>query len=364
MASLKLANLSCVFQSPHGPVRAVDDLSLDVADGELVALVGPSGSGKSTTLRLIAGLETPTSGTIEAGGRILNQLPPRDRNIAMVFQSYALYPHMTVRENLGFGPRVARVPESQREQEVTRVAERLGLTKLLDRMPHQLSGGEQQRVALGRAMIRKPQLFLMDEPLASLDPSLRVAARSEIKRLQRELATSMIYVTHDQEEAMTLADRIGILNHGRLQQFDIPSLVFGRPANQFVAGFFGSPSMNFLRGRIQKAGGSVTFCTDGLIVSLDPAKCPISMTNGDVIIGIRPHQILRASKSNGIPAKVRNVEFLGDAVIVRATAGGASELVAKFPVAETISSGDILQLEFPTEGLHFFAADESGRRLD
>src|ERR1700742_4648771 len=247
MAEIILDNVTKRY--PDGAL-AVDDINLDIADGEFVILVGPSGCGKSTTLNMIAGLEDITEGELRIGGKVVNDKSPRDRDIAMVFQSYALYPHMTVRENMGFSLKLAKTPKGVISQKVTEAAQNLGLTDLLDRKPANLSGGQQQRVAMGRAIVRDPSAFLMDEPLSNLDAKLRVQMRLEVSKLQKRLGTTMVYVTHDQTEAMTLGDRVAVMRAGIIQQVDSPATLYDDPINLFVAGFIGSPSMNFLPGRL------------------------------------------------------------------------------------------------------------------
>ncbi len=373
LASLSLEHISCVHRTRQGVVRAVDNLSLHAADRELVVLVGPSGCGKTTTLRLIAGLEEPSSGVIRIGDRAVNDVTPRDRDVAMVFQNYALYPHMTVFNNMAFGLKMRSVPKPQIDQAVNQVAAKLGLTALLDRKPAQLSGGEKQRVALGRAVVRKPQLFLLDEPLSNLDVSLRTSTRSEIKLLQRELAATMIYVTHDQEEAMTLADRIAVLDCGRLQQLGSPLEIYHRPANRFVAGFFGSPSMNLLTGAIRVDNGQAFFVSGGIrFAGLGSPEWLQKMASNEVVLGIRPHEVelgaAGAEEPNGAthwhPGIVRNVEPLGDAVVVRVALENAGEVVAKVATNSPFVVGDSLGVGFRPSKLHFFEASENGRRLN
>src|SRR3989304_3391716 len=251
MAGVTLEQVTRTFRTRKGEVRAVDDLSLSVGDGEFIVLVGPSGCGKTTTLRLIAGLEELTTGTIRIGDRVVNRVAPKDRDVAMVFQNYALYPHMTVYKNMAFGLKMRRVPRKDILRKVGEVAGKLGLTHLLERKPASLSGGECQRVAVGRAIGRKPQGFLFDEPLSNLDAGLRTQMRTELKDLHRELRTTVVYVTHDQEEAMTLGDRLVVLKEGVVQQCGTPLEVYNRPANRFVAGFIGTPPMNFFDGRLE-----------------------------------------------------------------------------------------------------------------
>ena len=259
MASVTLEGVSCIFPAKGGAVRAVDDISLSVADREFVVLIGPSGCGKTTTLRLIAGLEEPSAGTIRIDDKNVDRVPPRHRDVAMVFQNYALYPHMTVFKNMAFGLKMRKVPKAQIRRKVGEVSEMLGLSHLLERKPADLSGGEAQRVALGRAIVRRPKVFLFDEPLSNLDARLRLNMRAELKALHRNLQTTMIYVTHDQEEAMTLGDRVAVLRDGRIQQCDDPMTVYEKPANVYVAGSIGTPLMNLFHGRLEEDGVDLAF---------------------------------------------------------------------------------------------------------
>jgi ABC-type sugar transport system ATPase subunit len=293
-------------------VAAVDDLSLEVTDEEFLVLLGPSGCGKSTALRMIAGLEDPTAGTITIGDRVVNDVEAKDRDISMVFQSYALYPHMTVRRNIEFPLRSRKVPSAERGQLVHDAAESLDLGPLLDRKPAQLSGGQRQRVALARAIVRRPQAFLMDEPLSNLDAKLRVQTRAELVELQRRLAATIIYVTHDQVEAMTMGHRIAILDAGVLQQVGAPQDVYARPANLFVARFIGSPPMNTVTGTVSRVDGTLVAEIPGGHIPLDPALAGAVTTSGleTVVIGVRPED-LRFDTADGIPARVSVVESLG-----------------------------------------------------
>jgi sn-glycerol 3-phosphate transport system ATP-binding protein len=314
MPGVTLEDVTKVF--PGGTV-AVEHLSLEVADGEFVILVGPSGCGKTTALRMIAGLEKPTSGTIRIGGRVVNEVSPRDRDIAMVFQNYALYPHMTVYRNLAYPLRQRRMPRGEIDGRVREVAEMLSLEELLKRRPAQLSGGQRQRVAMGRALVREPDVFLLDEPLSNLDAKLRVQMRAGLKRLHTRLGITSIYVTHDQVEAMTLGERIAVLSEGKLQQVGHPQDVYDQPANAFVAGFIGSPPMNLLRGTAR--GGRVTA---GELVLERPG-----VPDGDVVVGLRPEAM--RPPVDGMPAldfRVDVVEPLGDEVIVHGAL--TAELIA------------------------------------
>ena len=322
---------------PGGTI-AVDALDLEVVDGELMVLVGPSGCGKSTALRMIAGLEQPTGGTIRIGERDVNGISPGARDVAMVFQSYALYPHMTVRHNLAFPLRRRRMAKDEIERRVAAMAEMLELAELLGRKPGQLSGGQRQRVAMGRALIREPVAFLLDEPLSNLDAKLRTELRAELKRLHARLGTTMVYVTHDQIEAMTLGDRIAVMNRGRLQQVGTPDEIYRTPCNLFVARFVGSPAMNILPGPVVGRGPEVT-------------------------AGVRPEAMQRAADvEGGIPLEVvaEVVEPLGSDVFVHGRAG-ADEVVARLPGNVHVSPGDRIPLTVDPADLHLFATDTEER---
>src|ERR1700722_9933712 len=309
--SLRVENIAKRFGVKE-PLRGV---TLEAREGEFVVLLGPSGCGKSTLLRIIAGLEEPDQGTVLLGGKDITRVEPRRRDVAMVFQGYALYPHMTIAQNIGFPLRIRRKPSAEISSEVVRVAARLGLTHLLTNLPKQLSGGERQRVALARAIIRHPQAFLMDEPLSNLDSRLRVDMRAELKHLQHELSVVTIYVTHDQVEAMTLGSRIAILKDGLLQQFGTPSEVYRSPANLFVAGFVGSPSMNLLPGLIE----SGVFRRAGLSVALNPEQLALIGPQREITLGIRPEDIAFSSTAQPdyAPARVWVTEDLGNETLIR-----------------------------------------------
>ncbi len=317
MAEIILDNLTKVY--PDGSV-AVEDLSLRVAEGEFLVLVGPSGCGKSTVLRCVAGLERPTSGTIILNGRVINDLPPQKRNLAMVFQTYALYPHMSIYENLAFGLKMQGMSPEEMRPRVQAVAEKLGISQHLPRKPRELSGGERQRVALGRAMVRQPQAFLMDEPLSNLDAALRVKMRTELLKLQRDLGATVLYVTHDQTEAMTMGDRVAVLHQGHLQQVAPPQELYDRPANQFVAGFIGSPAMNFITARLTREARGLCLELGGQKLPLPPdylEKCPglTSYWDQQVLVGVRPEHLVAAGRRpetmGPLQVKVEVVETLG-----------------------------------------------------
>jgi len=294
-----MANVTITaLHKKYGAVHAVRGIDLDLKDGEFNVLVGPSGCGKSTLLRMIAGLETIESGTIEVGGVVVNGMRPRDRDVAMVFQDYALYPHMTVANNIGFGLMARKLPRAEIDARVARAVDMLGIANLLERYPRQLSGGQRQRVAIGRAIVRNPRIFLFDEPLSNLDAQLRDEMRGEIKRLHQEIGTTMIYVTHDQIEAMTLADRIVLMRDGVIEQQGSPLDLFERPRTQFVAGFLGSPKMNFVPAKLVSQSGSAGLdIGDGVMIALPPTIVPRStpVRGQDVILGMRPEHIHRAS---------------------------------------------------------------------
>src|SRR5438477_7238113 len=308
----------------YGDVFVIEDLNLDVLDEEFLVLVGPSGCGKTTALRMIAGLEEISRGTVAIGDRVVNDVAPKDRDIAMVFQNYALYPHMTVRENLEFGLRMRRTPDAQREARVAEAAELLGLASLLDRKPAQLSGGQRQRVALGRAIVRHPAVFLFDEPLSNLDAKLRVQMRAEIKKLQQRLGTTTIYVTHDQVEAMTMGSRIAVMHAGRLQQVGTPLEIYDRPRNLFVAQFIGTPPMNFLRAKIDE-GGALLAAPRFTIPTPKRLRSETALREGrGVLIGVRPEHVTDSVSAEGaatVSAQVELIEPLGDETIVTARVG-------------------------------------------
>jgi multiple sugar transport system ATP-binding protein len=318
VATITLTDIDKVYENGF---QAVTGLSLDIEDGEFLVLVGPSGCGKSTALRMIAGLESISAGELRIGDRVVNDLEPKDRDIAMVFQSYALYPHLTVRDNIAFALKLQKVPKEEIERRVADAARTLELTENLDRRPAQLSGGQRQRVAMGRAIVRQPQAFLMDEPLSNLDAKLRVQMRAEIAKLQHELNTTTVYVTHDQIEAMTMGDRVAVMSKGSLMQVDSPQNLYDKPDNLFVAAFIGSPQMNLLRGQYQVSGsgGSVRLGSANVLISQPPAS--LAAYNGrDVAVGIRPEHLVEATSGNGDLSALSGIvtvrEGLGSEVIV------------------------------------------------
>ena len=347
-----------------GTFRAVNDLSIEIQDKEFAVLVGSSGCGKTTALRMIAGLETATSGDILIDNVRVNDLPPRDRDIAMVFQNYALYPHMNVRENMGFGLRIRQVPDSEIANRVQEAADILGITDFLDRKPKELSGGQRQRVAVGRAIVRKPKVFLFDEPLSNLDAKLRVAMRAEISKLHRRLGATIIYVTHDQVEAMTMADRIFIMSKGVLQQQGTPMEVYHQPANRFVAGFIGSPAMNFVDATLNTEGDELFIAASGLQVKAPAAfRAALQSHQGrSVVFGIRPEDIAladpaKAEAGHTLTARAEVVETLGSEIFVH-LACGSDTLVARMPVPEApIEVGQTLQVDLNMAHCHVFEKD-------
>ena len=339
----------------YGKLEVVHGIDLEVAHNEFVVLVGPSGCGKSTTLRMIAGLEDISAGTIRIGDRVVNQLPPRSRNISMVFQSYALDPHMTVRENLGFGLKIAGQGEEEIRRRVGEAAEILGLEQLMDRLPQHLSGGQRQRVAMGRAIVRHPDVFLFDEPLSNLDAKLRGQMRVEIKKLHQRVKTTVIYVTHDQVEAMTLADRIVIMRDGHVEQVGTPSEVFEHPVNVFVAGFIGSPPMNQIEA--VASGGKARF-SDGVEVPL-PADARVS-EGQEIVVGFRPesfaprgHSLHAAEQSLVLSREVAIAEPLGTETILYATLGG-KEVQGKMLNPRPVREGEMLEFTLDLDRLHVF----------
>jgi len=357
MAEVILRNVCKLF----GKVPVVRDFSLNIADGEFLVLVGPSGCGKSTTLRLVAGLESLSSGEIYIGNRLVNDIHPRDRDIAMVFQNYALYPHMTVYDNMAFSLKMRKVPKGEIDQAIRRTSELLRIDELLDRKPGQLSGGQRQRVALGRSIIRNPHVFLFDEPLSNLDAKLRIAMRAELLELHQRLRTTAIYVTHDQLEAMTMGDRIVVMDEGVIQQVDHPQTVYDHPINRFVAGFIGSPSMNFVDCRIVQDGDSLCAAADGLQLKIPTGKQALvqSYAGRDAVLGIRPEHIGLASDTTrcdcreGFKAVVRVVESAGSEKIVHARVEGHS-LVARLDPHTRLKTGEIVEFAVRMETAHIF----------
>ncbi|RCS22889.1 sn-glycerol-3-phosphate ABC transporter ATP-binding protein UgpC [Phyllobacterium salinisoli] len=346
-----------------GAIKVLHNVDLDIRDGEFIVFVGPSGCGKSTLLRQIAGLDKPTSGDISIDGNLVNDVPAADRGLAMVFQSYALYPHMSVKQNLAFGLENARMPKTEIENRIAEAARMLEIGDYLGRRPGQLSGGQRQRVAIGRAIVRNPTAFLLDEPLSNLDAELRISMRAELSALHKRLQTTMIYVTHDQIEAMTLANRIVVLRKGQIEQVGTPLELYNTPANRFVAGFIGAPSMNFLPGSIAAVG------EEGTIVSIlgeqtrtIPRKAHTGVAGQAITAGIRPQHIRIAPPDEpGIGAKVHLVEGLGSETVVHARASTGETLLAVLTGQHALASGEEIRLTFDVKDLHVF--DENGTRL-
>lgn len=346
-----------------GDFIALNDLNIEIADKEFLVLVGPSGCGKTTALRCLAGLEEISDGQVMIGDQVVNDVAPKDRDIAMVFQSYALYPHMTVFDNMAFGLKLRKLPKEEIKRRVDVAAETLGIMHLLKRKPRELSGGQRQRVAVGRAIVREPKVFLFDEPLSNLDAKLRVQTRAEISKLHQRLQTTFIYVTHDQTEAMTMASRIAVMNKGILQQLDTPQNLYDRPNNQFVAGFIGSPAMNFFPSRIRKGDGKLFVESDGFKVEIPAHKTSIyqGLVDHEVIFGIRPediHNPLYAPPGISeapVEAKVDVTELMGNEIFLYLVTGNNS-YVARVDPRTRYTIGEKVQLSFNMENFHIFDA--------
>ena len=355
MAEVVLEN---VCKRYEGGALAVDRFSLVIRDSEFLVLVGPSGCGKSTTLRMIAGLEDISSGTISIGGRCVNAVPPKDRDIAMVFQNYALYPHMTVFENMAFGLKLRGLPKREIEGRVREAAEILGLGELLRRLPKQLSGGQRQRVAVGRAIVRKPKVFLFDEPLSNLDAKMRVEMRSELSRLHRRLDATMVYVTHDQVEAMTMGNRIVVMDRGAIQQAAPPLEVYQRPANLFVAGFIGTPPMNFLRGRaVRQTGGWQFRHAEGVMpVKEEWARALEAFSEREVLLGFRPEALGTAECDAAVSGTVDVVEPMGSETYVQVVTGEGIRVVARVGADRVFVPGSDVTLPLDLDNVRFFDA--------
>lgn len=352
MASVSLRKL----EKSYGALRIVKGIDLEIADGEFVVFVGPSGCGKSTTLRMVAGLESITGGEIRIGNTVVNTLPPRGRDIAMVFQDYALYPHKTVRENMGFSLKVRGVAQNEANQRINEAAEMLGIGHLLERRPGQLSGGQRQRVAMGRAIVRRPQVFLFDEPLSNLDAKLRGQVRTEIKRLHQQIGTTIIYVTHDQVEAMTLADRIVILKNGEIEQVGTPDEVYNKPQSVFVGGFVGSPAMNFARGRMSE--GKIVFANGDSLAS-DVLRLGKSgaLDGREMLVGIRPEHFGDVVDDAAVvSAQVQVVEPLGSDTLVHFNIGG-DMLTARMAPDARPTVGETIRIGVDPSRIHLFDAE-------
>ena len=363
MATVTFSDASRVYPGADHP--AVDKLNLDIGDGEFMVLVGPSGCGKSTSLRMLAGLEEVNSGTIAIGDRDVTNLPPKDRDIAMVFQNYALYPHMTVADNMGFALKMQGVSKSDRETRVAEAAKLLGLDDFLNRKPKALSGGQRQRVAMGRAIVRQPQVFLMDEPLSNLDAKLRVSTRTQIAALQQRLGVTTVYVTHDQVEAMTMGDRVAVMKDGLLQQVASPLELYDTPRNLFVAGFIGSPAMNLIKGRIVDGGVQVA----DYVVPVPREILARAQGDDTLTVGIRPEHFHAADDDQGVPVDVAVIEELGADSYLYGTLSGLSDaeklnapqIVARMNSRHPIDRHKVVRLQ-PSRALHVFS-DSTGDRI-
>ena len=366
MARVLLEKVSKVF---NGDVVAVNNATLDIADKEFMVIVGPSGCGKTTTLRMIAGLETITEGKISIDDKVVNDVAPKNRDIAMVFQNYALYPHMTVYQNMAFGLKLRKVPKAEIKKAVDEVAKMLGIEELLNRRPKALSGGQRQRVAVGRAIVRNPKAFLFDEPLSNLDAKLRVTTRAELKGLHHRLQTTSIYVTHDQVEAMTLGDRICVMHEGIIHQVAEPIEIYDRPVNRFVAGFLGSVPMNFFDGRIQMRDGKVYFiCGNEAILMPVRTKSILSEYNGkDMVLGVRAENLspehIEGQSENSITAYVRIVEPLGDKKDVYFDTKNGIRFIANINPHISIKTGDVVKVYIDTDKSYVFEPGEAGRNV-
>lgn len=368
MANVLLKDVGKVYENGY---QAIKGLNLDIKDKEFIVFVGPSGSGKSTALRMIAGLETISEGELYIGDDLVNNVPPKDRNIAMVFQSYALYPHMTVRDNIAFSLKLSGVSKEERYKRAEEVAEPLELTQVLDRKPAALSGGQRQRVALGRAMVRDPKVFLLDEPLSNLDAKLRVSMRTTIAQLHRELETTFIYVTHDQTEAMTLGDRIVVLNYGDVMQFDTPANLYANPANKFVAEFIGSPQMNMLFGELVKTeeGPALAIANETFVLTPDiRSRLRVEPNGQKVYIGIRPEHLSYAdakSDHNVITAFTKNVEQIGaDTYVYFDFHSAEGECTARFNPARYVGINEEVFIRFDMTEIHIFDKETEESLLD
>jgi multiple sugar transport system ATP-binding protein len=355
VAQISLKDLVKTF----GTHTAVNGISLDIRDGEFLIMVGPSGCGKTTTLNMISGLEMPTSGQIVIGNTLVNDLEPGERGLGMVFQDLALFPHMTVFENIAFGLRVKKVPDKEVRARVAAAAAAVHIEALLDKLPRHCSGGESQRVALARTIVTDPAVFLMDEPLSSLDAKLRVDMRTELKGLHKRLNATFVYVTHDQAEAMTMADRIVVMSHGRIEQVGTPLAIYDRPATRFVAGFFGTPTMNFLDGTVEANGDGRAFRTAALAHPL-PEEVPAELAGRNVVLGVRAEHVL-IGNGGALPGTVQLIEPLGDATLVHFDDWHSHSLVAKVGAATSLKPGSPLFFRFAPEACHLFDAADGIR---
>ncbi len=359
MATIKFKDVTKSFD--NGKVTVIPGLTLDIKDKEFITIVGPSGCGKSTTLRMIAGLEAVSSGELYINDKLVNNVPPKDRDIAMVFQSYALYPHMTVYKNMAFALKLRKVPKEEIDEKVMWAAKILDIEPYLDRKPRALSGGQRQRVALGRAMVRNPKVFLLDEPLSNLDAKLRTEMRSQITRLHKKLQTTFVYVTHDQTEAMTMADRIVVMDKGVIQQYDTPQKLYSEPANMFVAGFIGSPQMNFIDAEIIKDGKDIKVCFSGYKLNIPEEKKPKleKYIGKEIILGVRPEHIFTDDSSHtekrscSLDVTAEIAEMTGSETNVYFDLGG-NKHIARIKSEKRIASGDTVRLYIDEKSVHFF----------
>jgi len=356
MATVELKNVKKVYE---GGVLAVDNCSITISDKEFVVLVGPSGCGKSTTLRMIAGLEEITAGELYIDGKMMNDVAPKDRDIAMVFQNYALYPHMTVYENMAFGLKIRKFPKKEINERVHEAAQILDIEELLDRKPKALSGGQRQRVAVGRAIVRKPKVFLFDEPLSNLDAKLRVQMRAEISALHHRLQATMIYVTHDQVEAMTMGDRIVVLKDGLIQQIGTPLGLYNKPVNRFVAGFIGSPAMNIMKSTIRQQNGKLVADEGDFAIELDARLTEVMRPHlgKDVLIGIRPEDLVvmdKAIAGQSVTAKVEVVEPLGSEILLYVSTTQHESVIVRIPPHFEFRVGDTAHFKPALDKVHFF----------
>ena len=359
MAEIRLKQVKKVYEDN---VTAVHNFNLDIKDGEFVVFVGPSGCGKSTTLRMIAGLEKISEGEIYIDNELVNDRSPKQRNIAMVFQSYALYPHKSVYKNMSFALEIRKLPKAEIDERVRKTAEILGITPYLSRKPRALSGGQRQRVALGRAMVREPSVFLLDEPLSNLDAKLRNIMRTEIKKLHRTLGATFIYVTHDQTEAMTMGDRIVVMKDGFIQQVDTPQMLYDRPANIFVAGFIGTPQMNFLSGTVISEGGDYKLKLGDTLVELSPEKVPASLgelVGREVVLGIRPEDLC-ISDCEGLRAEVEVTEPMGNETYVHMLYG-SQRLISRVSADSSFTPGQEVSVRLRSDKIHLFDKQSSER---
>lgn len=366
MAKVFLKDVQKVYDNGFAAVKGAN---LDIADKEFMVIVGPSGCGKTTTLRMIAGLEEISAGTITIGDRVVNDVPPKDRDIAMVFQNYALYPHMTVFQNLAFSLKLRKYPKAEIKKRVSEVAEMLDISSQLDKKPKALSGGQRQRVALGRAIVRNPAAFLFDEPLSNLDAKLRVTTRAELKALHRRLNTTSIYVTHDQAEAMTLGDRICVMYNGEIQQVAPPMEVYDKPVNRFVAGFLGTPPMNFLKGKLSTKDGNPAFIlNDGDVISLKNSNGQYkSYLEKEMVIGVRPEHLtvepLAGQSNNGVKAKVNVIEPLGDRKDVYLTSVSGQKFIANLDPHTAIDVDHQVTMYIDVNKAHIFEPGDTGKNI-